>query len=109
MFLFIPVILFLAGWLFLHLGCVMAGTVLLRLLQILISIAAVILIVIELAILNDDDSGFFLKLLGLLATVFVSCGMIWICDRIFQEYGITTTFVSGFIEVVSVLLEMVGD
>ncbi|MBR2085757.1 MAG: hypothetical protein IJ906_01230 [Oscillospiraceae bacterium] len=59
LFLIIPILIFLSGWLCLHLGFVMAGTVLLRILQVLIAIAAIILFFFEFAML-EDSSGFWL-------------------------------------------------
>lgn len=105
----IPVIMILSGWLCLHLGWVMAGTILLRILQVLVAIAAVVIIGFEVLILmNGDDSGWWLWLLGMIATFGVSGGMIWICDRIFQAYGITSTFFSGFMKVLGALFEVLG-
>ena len=63
LFLIIPILIFFAGWLCLHLGFVMAGTVLLRILQVLIAIAAIILIFFEWAVL-EDGSAFWLGLLS---------------------------------------------
>ena len=80
----------------------MAGTVLLRILQVLIAIAAIILFFFEFAML-EDSSGFWLGLVAFLVTLGLSCGMIWICDRVLQGYGIASSFVSGFIEVISEL------
>jgi hypothetical protein len=105
----IPVLIFLSGWLCLHLGWVMAGTILLRILQVLVAIAAVVILVFEVLILmNGDDSGWWLWLLGMLATFGISGGMIWICDRIFQAYGITSTFFSGFMKVLGALFDVLG-
>ena len=101
--LLIPLLIFLAGWLCLHLGWILAGTVLLRILQVLIAIAAIIFIFFEWAVL-EDGSAFWLGLLSFLATLLISCGMIWICDSVLQGYGIASSFVSGFIEVISELL-----
>ena len=80
----------------------MAGTVLLRILQVLIAIASIILFFFEFAML-EDSSGFWLGLVAFLVTLGLSCGMIWICDRVLQGYGIASPFVSGFIEVISEL------
>ena len=106
----IPVVMILSGWLFLHLGWVMAGTILLRILQALVAIAAVVIIGFLIIILvNGDDSGWWLWLLGMLATFCVSGGVIWICDRIFQAYGITSTFFSGFLKAIGALFEILGS
>ena len=67
----------------------------------MIAIAAIILIFIEWAMIEE---AFRLGLLSFLVTLLISCGMIWICDRVLQGYGIASSFVSGFIEVISELL-----
>ncbi len=48
-------------------------------------------------------------LLGIFAAFGVSAGIIWICDRIFQAYGITSTFFSGFLKALEVLMEFLGS
>ena len=106
----IPVMIILLGWLFLHLGWVMAGTVLLRILQILVAVAAVVIIgFLVIILVHGGDSGLWLWLLGMLATFGISAGMIWGCDRIFQVYGITSTFFSGFLKVLGWLFEILGS
>ena len=99
----------LSGWLCLHLGWVMAGTILLRILQVLVAIAAVVIIGFGVLILvNGDDTGWWLWLLEMFAAFGISGGMIWICDRIFQAHGITSTFFSGFLKVLGALFEVLG-
>lgn len=105
----IPVVMILLGRLFLYVGWIMVGTVLLRILQILVAIAAVVIIgflIIFLA--HGDGSGWWLWLLGIVAAFGISAGMIWICDRIFQAYGITSTFFSGFLKAIGAVFEIFG-
>ena len=106
----ILVIIILLGWLFLHLGWVMAGTVLLRILQILVAVAAVVIIgFLVIILVHGDDSGWWLWLLGMFATFGISAGMIWICDQIFQAHGVTSTFFSGFLKALGWLFEIIGS